>query len=105
VDEENMRYYDPSDDVSEKARLGKAFHLTIDYDSFETTCDEKHQFIWETSVNKALQEMTLEEIYGYIPMKENVDTFAFAVRALHRFRDQDLEELQPNFAICPLKVI
>jgi hypothetical protein len=105
VSEDNLRYFDPSDDMSEKARFGKAFHLTIDYDAFETPRDEGHLFIRDTSVDKALQELTLEEIYGYIPTQENFDTFAFAVRAVHRLRDEDLEKLQPNFAFRPLEVI
>ena len=105
VSEDNLRYYDPNDDMSDKARLGKAFHLTIDYDSFSTPQMEEHQFIRDSSIDATLQEMTLEEIYGYIPSEINFDTYAFAVRAVHRLRDEDLEQLQPNFAFRPLEVI
>ena len=93
VNEETLKYYDPSDDMSEKFRFGKAFHLTIDYDAFHTQREEAHQFIRDTSVNQALQELTLEGMYGYIPLAENFDTYTFAVLAVHRFRDEDLEQL------------
>jgi hypothetical protein len=62
INEQTMRFYDPSDKLSEKAQFGKAFHLTLDYDSFETAREEKHQFIWDASINQTLQEMTMEEI-------------------------------------------
>ena len=45
VDEEKMRFFDPSDDMSEKSMFGKAFHLLIDYDAFETAREEEHQFV------------------------------------------------------------
>jgi hypothetical protein len=107
INEQAMRFYDPSDELSEKAQFGKVFHLTLDYDSFETAREEKHQFIRDApSINQTLQEMTmLEEIYGYIPSPDIFDTSAFTVRAVHRYRDEDLAQLQPNFAFRPLEVI
>jgi hypothetical protein len=76
VSDDELTFFDTSDDFSEKSRLGKAFHLTIDYDSFETMRDEEHHFIRDTSVNHVLQEMTLEELYGFIPSPNNFDTYA-----------------------------
>jgi hypothetical protein len=105
INEENLSYFDPSDDCSEKARLGRAFHLSIDYDSFPTAKDGKHQFIRDSSVDQTLEEMTMEEIFGYIPAATTFDTYAYAVRAVHRFRDEDLKDLQPHFAFRSIEVI
>jgi hypothetical protein len=49
--------------------------------------------------------MTIEEIFGYIPSETTFDTYAYAVRAIHCFRDEDLKDLQPNFAFRSIKVI
>jgi hypothetical protein len=75
--------FDPSNDTSDKARFGKAFYLSIDYDSFLTPQDEDHIFTQDASVNHILQEMTMEEIFGYIPSKTTFDTYVYALRAMH----------------------
>jgi hypothetical protein len=82
MDEEHMRYFDPSHDASAKARLGKAFHLSIDYDSFLTPQDQEHQFVRDISMDQVVQDMTMEEIFGYIPSTMTFDTSAYAVRAV-----------------------
>ena len=79
--------------------------MTIDYDAYGTAREEAHHFTREASVNQSLQELTLEELYGYIPFASTFDTHANAVCAVHRYRDDDLEKLQPNFAFRPLEVI
>ena len=77
--------------------FGKAFHLTIDYDSFETGREEDHYFIRDALVDHTLQDLTLEELYGYIPSASPFDTYTYAVCAVHRYyRDDDLEKLQAN---------
>ena len=105
VDEDKMQFFDPSDSLTDRSRLGKAFHLTIDYDSFKTARDKEHCLIRDAAVNQSLQDMTWEVIYGYIPSKTTFDTYAFAVCAVHRYRDNGLEQLQPNFTFRPLEVI
>ena len=46
-------YFDPSNDVNESARLGKPFHLTLDY-----------EFIHESQVDKFLDELNGIELLG-----------------------------------------
>jgi hypothetical protein len=81
--EDDLHYFDLSHDISDKARFGKAFHLSTDYDSFLTPQDENHVFTRDASVNDALQEMTMEEIIGCIPSETTFDTCAHALRAAH----------------------
>jgi hypothetical protein len=83
VDDEEMTFFDPSDDLSEKARFGKAFHLTINCDFVETARGEDHLFIRDASINQQLQEMTLEEPHGCMPSPSAFDTHACAVCAVH----------------------
>ena len=65
-DYEQRYFFDPSDDVSESARLGKAFHLTLDY-----------EFIRESQVDKFLDKLDGFELLGET---EPFDTYAFGVR-------------------------
>jgi hypothetical protein len=79
IEDDDLHYFDSSDDTSDKPRFGKAFHLSIDYDSFSTPQDEDHVFTRDASVTHILQEMTMEEIFGYIPSETTFDTYAYAL--------------------------
>jgi hypothetical protein len=82
-------FYDPSDDMSPRARLGKAFHLTVDY-----------QFVREQVVDQFLSDLDDEELLG---MNEPFDSFAFGMRTAATL--QNAERLQPYLGYRPLEVI
>jgi hypothetical protein len=101
ADEQKIFFFDPAD-ISEKGKFGKAFHLTIDYDAFMTNKDKPHIFVRDSMVNGLLMDLTDEEIMG---RNHSFDSYAYAIRAVHRFKEEDLELIQPYLGFCPLEVI
>jgi hypothetical protein len=43
-DKQKMFFFDP-DDISEKGRFGRAFHLTLNFNTFPTTREEPRIFV------------------------------------------------------------
>ena len=70
-------------------------------------CSNGRAWFRDALVDHTLQDLTLEELYGYIPSASPFDTYTYAVCAVHRYyRDDDLEKLQANnFAFWPLEII
>jgi len=64
--EEEPYFLDPSDNMSDKARRSKAFHLSLNYD----------QFVHDAQVNHFLNDLEDEELLGHF---EPFDTMAFAI--------------------------
>jgi hypothetical protein len=87
--DDDLYFYDPSDDTSARARLGKAFHLTIDY-----------EFVREHVVDDFLSALDDDELIG---LNEPFDTFVFGVRTAATL--QNAERLQPYLGYRPLEVI
>lgn len=87
--DDDTHFYDPSDDLSAPSRLGKAFHLTIDYEFVRT-----HQ------VDTMLDQLPDDELYGY---NEPFDTFAYGMRTAATL--PNAERLQPFLGYRPLEVI
>jgi hypothetical protein len=100
-DEQKMFFFDPSD-ISERGQFGKAFHLTIDYDAFMTNKEEPHIFVRDSMVDGLLMNLTDEEIMG---RNTSFDSYAYAIRAVHRFKEAELELIQPYLGFRPLEVI
>jgi len=98
--EQEMFFFDPSD-VSEKGKFGKAFHLTINYHAFRNNQAEPH-FVRDSVVDGLLMDLMEEEIMGRICC---FDSYAYAIQAVHCFKEDELELIQPYLGYQPLEVI
>jgi hypothetical protein len=65
--DDDAYFYDPSDNLSPAARLGRAFHLSVDYTFF----------IRDHHVDTFLAQLHDDELYGY---NEPFDTYAYGMR-------------------------
>ncbi len=83
-------FFDPSNNMSEKSRRGRAFHLSTDLNIFIRTAE----------VDNCLDNLEDEEMLGYY---EPFDTLAFAIQA--RATIPEAEKLQLFLAWRPLEVI
>ncbi len=99
--EQKMFFFDPQD-ISEKGRFGKAFHLTINYDAFSTNREEPNIFVRDSVVDAMLDQFSVDELLG---KNEAFDSYAYAIRAVHRFKEEELELIQPYLGYRPLEVI
>jgi hypothetical protein len=87
--DEDYYFYDPSDDISPAARLGKAFHLSMD-----------HVFVRDHTVDQFLDSMDDQELLGY---NEPFDTYAFGMRTAATLKNA--EKLQPYLGYRPLEIV
>jgi hypothetical protein len=76
IDGSPLYYFDPSD-INERNRLGKAFHLTMDYQA-AANLDEP-VFVRANKVEFFIACMDSDELYG---RDAAVDTFAYAIRTI-----------------------
>ena len=72
--------------------FGKAFHLTLDYGAFPMPRDEIHVFTRPAQIDASLNEMSDDGLYG---RNERFSSFTYDVRASHKFREDQLETVQP----------
>ena len=84
----HLYYFDPDDNISDKNRLGRAFHLTMDYD-----------FIRESEVDAFLDSLSEYEMTGG---NEPFDTYAYGVRTAVTL--QDAAKVQSYLGYRPLEV-
>ena len=88
--EERLYYYDPSDDMSPKSRLTRAFHLSVDYESF----------VREKDVDNLLDNLPDDDLLGH---HEPWDTRAFAIQTSANMKDAS--KIQPYLGYRPLEVV
>ena len=100
-DEQSMFYFDP-EDISIKGQYGRAFHLTINYDAFLTKREEPTVSVRESLVDELLMRIENDELLG---KNESFDSYVYALRAVHRFREEDLALIQPYLGFRPLEVV
>jgi hypothetical protein len=77
--EQDMFYFDP-EDISTEGQYGHAFHLTLNYDAFLTKREETAVFVKDYMVDNA-------------------------ICAVHRFKEAELELIQPYLGFRPLKIV
>jgi len=91
IDEEEEPYFfNPSNNMSERSRQGRAFHLS-------TTLND---FIRTAEVDRFLKDIDNEELLGFY---KPFNMLAFSMQA--RATIPEAEKLQPFLAWCPLEVI
>jgi hypothetical protein len=88
-DDDDAYFFDPSDDITAKSRLAKAFHLSIDGD-----------YIRSHVVDAFLDNIPDDEMFG---MHEPFDTYAFGLRTATTMKEA--AALQPYLAFRPLEVV
>jgi hypothetical protein len=72
-----------------KEIYSSAFHLTMDMDKWEAV---DVPFMRQSDVDSFIDELSYEELIGFDLDAENKnDSFRFALKAIHRFKKQDLE--------------
>jgi hypothetical protein len=64
-------------DISEKGRFGKAFHLTINYDAFNTNSLESQIFVRGSTVDKMLGQFTEDKLMGRFVCICNLSSASF----------------------------
>jgi hypothetical protein len=99
--EQAMFYFDPAD-ISTKGQYGRAFHLTLNFDSFLTKREEPTVFVRESTVDALLTRIDNAELTG---QNESFDSYVYAIRAVHRFKEEELELIQPYLGFRPLEVV
>ena len=91
-------FWDPEDDFSPEARLTRAFHLSIDYDSMSRGA--QNNFIREHEVDTFLKSLSEDDLMGY---DEPFDTKAFAIQTSAVLKDA--VRYQPYLDWRPLETV
>jgi hypothetical protein len=60
LEEHGMFFFDP-DDITEKEKFGRAFHLTLNCAAFQTKREEPHLFVRDSTVNEMLDRFSSED--------------------------------------------
>ena len=77
------KFYDTDDKINQKTKYGNTFHLSIP--------SQKECFIQNCQIDQFLNDASYEEIMGFIPKVDTFDSFRYAVQAIQRFRNEDIE--------------
>jgi hypothetical protein len=67
-----------------------------------TNKDKPHIFVRDLMVDDLLMDLTDAEIMG---RNHSFDSYVYVIRAVHRFKEEDLELIQPYLGFRPLEVI
>jgi hypothetical protein len=113
VDEE--QYFDSIDNLPTRTRMGlseaglakniysSAFHLTMDMEKWEAV---DVPFMRQSDVDSFIDELRYEDLIGFDPDAEKKKySFAFAFKAIHRFKKQDLELTSQYMGYRPLEIV
>jgi hypothetical protein len=86
-----------------KEIYGLTFHLTMDMKEWAAV---DVPFMRQSDVDSFIDEVSYEELIGFDPDAENKnDSFAFALKAIHRFKKQDLELTSQYMGYRPLEIV
>ena len=81
-----------------------AYKVQFDYDSIYHAGEKAYTATFD--VDRTLAELSYEDLLGFdTKEEEGNDSFAFALKAVHRFRSEELTKLSEYMEYRPIEVV